>query len=165
MPLVVFDATLLATATAFAGSSYRAWPDIPPVTSNAESDCVGIIAGAHRHGGDFGLVVSRALLVQVEAVLGSAIGLRPRDIDAYLSALIEFSRRSGGRIVKDPPASGDQSPHLDAPLALASRNAAVVVAAHRDLLTLGPRWGPGRIPILGPREFSIRVDAVRRARS
>jgi len=164
MPLVVFDATLLATATAFAGSTYRAWPDIPPVTSNAESDCVGIIAGAHRHGGDFGLVVSRALLVQVDAALRSVIGLRQRDIDAYLVALMEFSRRSGGRIAEDPPTSGDLPPHLDTPLALASRNAALVVAAHRELLQLGSRWGPGRIPIVGPREFSIRVDAARRAR-
>lgn len=165
MPLVVFDATLLATATAFAGSSYRAWPDIPPVTSNAESDCLGIIASAHRHGHDFGLVVSPSLLAQVESVLRSAIGLRQRDIDAYLIALIEFSRRSGGRIVDGPPASRDRAPHLDVPLLLAHDMRAVVVAAHRELIRLGPYWGPERVPIVDPREFSIRVDAARRARA
>ena len=164
MPLVVLDATLLATATAFAGSSYRAWPDVPPVTSNPEADCVAVIAGAHRHGHDLGLVVSLQLLQQVSETLRVAIGLRDRDIDAYLTALVHFARRSGGRIVDDPPASHTLPAHLGVPLALGRTQRAVVVGAHPELRDLGPEWSTDRIPVLGAREFSIRADAARRAR-
>jgi len=169
VPLVVLDATLLATATAFAGSSYRSWPDVPPITSNAEADCVGVIAGSQRHsqrhGNDFGLVVSRRLLEQVATTLRTSVGLRERDIDAYLVALLHLTRRSGGAIVDDPAARDHLPAHLDVPLALGALRRAVVVGAHPALLRLAPWWGAERIPVLGAREFSIRADAARRARS
>jgi hypothetical protein len=165
VPLVVLDATLLATATAFAGSSYRAWPDVPPITSNPEADCVAVIAGAQRHGKDFGLVVSEALLRQVAATLRTAVGLRERDIDAYLVALLHFVRRSGGRIAADPSPRGALPSHLEVPLELARAHHAVVVAGHPELRDLGPEWSADRIPVLGAREFSVRADAARRARS
>jgi hypothetical protein len=164
MSLVVMDATLLVAATSFAGSSYRAWPDIPPVTSNAESDCLGIVANSQRHGHDFGLVVSPPLLTQVESTLRTSIGLRQRDIDAYLIALIEFARRSGGEIVDLEASKIFGAPHLNVPLSLASERRTIIVAGHRELLALGPQWGPRDIPIISPREFSVRVDASRRAR-
>lgn len=164
--LVVLDATLLVDATAFAGSSYRAWPDIPPITSNPEADCVGAIASSERHEQDVGLVLDRPLLTQVDRTLETAVGLRRRDIDAYLLALLELTRRSGGRILDDSPSRTALPPHLDAPLSLAMQAHAVVVAAHRDLRRLGPAWvsGDHSVPLLGPREFSVRVDAARRAR-
>lgn len=167
MPLVVLDATLLATATAFAGSSYRSWPDIPPTTSNPEADCISVIASSPRHGNDFGLVVSERLLRQVADTLRASVGLRPRDIDDYLLALLHFSRRSGGEIVEDRPSSTMLPAHLDIPLSLAQQKQAVLVAAHPDLRALqnrGPEWGPDRIALIGPREFSVRADAARRAR-
>jgi len=173
VPLVVLDATLLATATAFAGSSYRSWPDVPPITSNAEADCVSVIAGSQRHsqrhGNDFGLVVSRRLLEQVATTLRTSVGLREHDTDAYLIALLQLTRRSGGAILDDPAArdaARDHLPaHLDVPLALGALRHAVVVSAHPALLLRAPWLGAERIPVLGAREFSIRADAARRARS
>jgi len=162
--LVVLDATLLVDATAFAGSGYRAWPEIPPITSNPEADCIGAIAGSERHGQDLGLVVDRQLLEQVDRTLETAIGLRRRDIDTYLVTLLEFARRSGGRVVDALPSRTSLPPHLDVPLSLAQHRRTIVVAAHPDLRRLGPSWGPDAVPILGPREFSVRVDAARRAR-
>ena len=168
MPLVVLDATLLVSATAFAGPTYRTWPDIPPVTSNPEADCIGILAGADRHGHDLGLVVSPALLRQVDGALTTVIGLRRRDVDTYLLALLGFARLSGGQVVDDPPSATALAPHLDVPLTLAQDRGAVLVAGHPALRGLGPAWGteggPAGVPILGPREFSVRADAARRAR-
>jgi len=164
VPLVVLDATLLAAATAFAGSSYRAWPDVPPITSNPEADCIGVVAGAHRHGGDLGLVVSPDLLRQVADALRTSVGLRERDVDAYLVALLRIARSSGGEIADDPPARDGLPAHLEVPLALGAARRAIVVAAHPALVALGPEWGPERVPVLGAREFSVRADAARRAR-
>jgi len=164
VPLVVLDPTLLVAATTFAGSSYRSWPDAPPITSNAEADCVSVVATAERHGRDFGLVVSAALLRQVEGTLRAAIGLRQRDVDAYLLALLHFARRSGGAVMDDPAPATALPPHLDVPISLAQRSGAILVGAHPDLRAHGLRWGGTGPVLLGAREFSVRADASRRAR-
>lgn len=164
MPRVVYDAQLLVAATTFAGATYQSWPEVPPYTSNPEADCIGIVASAPRHGADFGLVLSHALLTQVQAVLADAIGLGQRDIDDYIGALLTFARTSGGAIAPDPPLPGASPPHVEVPRELAVRADNVVVAAHPELLGLGPRWGPAQTVVLPPREFATKVDAVRRAR-
>lgn len=164
MPLVVYDAQLLVAATAFAGATYQSWPDVPPYTSNPEADCIGIVASSPRHGTDVGLVLSHGLLTQVQAVLVDDIGLAQRDIDEYIGAMITFARASGGSIVPDPPLPGTNPPHVEVPLELAGRAGNMVVAAHPDLVKLGPRWGPQRTFVLRPRDFTEKVDAARRAR-
>ncbi|QBI19667.1 hypothetical protein ER308_08965 [Egibacter rhizosphaerae] len=164
MPLVVYDAQLLAAATAFAGATYQSWPDVPPYTSNPEADCIGIVSSSPRHGTDFGLVLSRGLLTQVQAVLADDVGLAQRDIDEYIFALLTFARASGGSIVADPPLPATNPPHVEVPLELASRAGNMLVAAHPDLVKLGPRWGPQRTFVLRPRDFTEKVDAARRTR-
>jgi hypothetical protein len=164
VPLVVYDAQLLAAATAFAGATYQSWPDVPPYTSNPEADCIGIVASSPRHGADVGLVLSHGLLTQVQAVLAGDVGLAQRDINDYIGALLNFARASGGAIVADPPLPEANPPHVEVPLELAVRAGNLLVAAHPDLVKLGPRWGPQRTFVLGPREFTERVDAARRAR-
>ena len=164
MPLVVYDAQLLAAATVFAGATYQSWPEVPPYTSNPEADCIGIVASSARHGADFGLVLSRDLLTQVQAVLAGDVGLAQRDINEYVGALLGFARAGGGAVVADPPLPQASPPHVEVPLELAVRAGNLVVAAHPDLVKLGPRWGPQRTFVLRPREFTQRVDAVRRAR-
>jgi hypothetical protein len=164
VPLVVYDAQLLAAATAFAGATYLSWPEVPPYTSNPEADCVGIVASAAEHGIDFGLVLSHGLLTQVQAVLADDVGLAQRDINEYLVALLTFARASGGGIVSDAPLPRASPPHIEVPLELAVRAGNLVVAAHPDLVKLGPRWGPRRTFVLQPRDFAEKVDAARRAR-
>lgn len=164
MPRVAFDAELLVAATAFAGATYQSWPEVPPYTSNPEADCLGIVASASRYGADFGLVLCHGLLTQVHAVLADDIGLAQRDVDDYILALLTFARVSGGAIVPDPPLPGAHPPHVELPLELAVRADNMVVAAHPDLVRLGPRWGSVRTVVLPPREFARRVDAARRAR-
>lgn len=164
MPLVVYDALLLAAATAFAGATYQSWPEVPPYTSNPEADCIGILASSPRHGTDFGLVLSHGLLTQVQAVLADNVGLAQPDIDEYLVALLTFSREGGGGVVADPPLPGVSPPHVELPLELACRAGNLVVAAHPDLVRLGPRWGPRRTLVLRPRDFTQKVDAARRGR-
>ena len=164
MPLVVYDAQLLTAATAFAGATYQSWPDVPPYSSNPEADCIGIVASSPRYDTDVGLVLSHGLLTQVHAVLADDVGLAQRDIDEYLRALLTFAREGGGGIVSDPPLPGTHPPHVEMPLELAVRSGNMVVAAHPDLLELGPRWGPHRTFVLPPRDFTRKVDAARRAR-
>ena len=164
MPLVVYDAQLLTAATAFAGATYQLWPEVPPYTSNAEADCIGIVASSPRHGADFGLVLSHGLLTQVQAVLADDIGLAQRDIDECILSLLNFARAGGGGIVPDPPLPEASPPHVEVPLELAVRAGNMVVAAHPDLVKLRPRWGPQRTFVLRPRDFTEKVDAARRAR-
>lgn len=164
MPLVVYDAQLLVAATAFAGATYQSWPEVPPYTSNPEADCIGIVASAPAHSGDVGLVLSHGLLTQVQAVLADDVGLAQRDIDEYILALITFARASGGGIVSDAPLSGANPPHVEVPLEVAARAGNLVVAAHPDLVKLGPRWSPRRTFVLEPRDFTEKVDAARRSR-
>jgi hypothetical protein len=164
VPLVVYDAQLLAAATAFAGATYQSWPEVPPYTSNPEADCIGIVASSARHGADFGLVLSHGLLTQVQAVLAGDVGLAQRDVDEYIVALLTFAHAGGGAIVPDPPLPGINPPHVEVPLELAVRAGNMVVAAHPDLVQLGPRWGPQRTFVLQPRDFTEKVDAARRAR-
>lgn len=160
---VVYDAQLLAAATAFAGATYQSWPEVPPFTSNPEADCVGIAASSTRHGSDIGLVLSHALLAQVQAVLADDVGLAQRDIDEYIVALLTFARAGGGGIVPDRSLPGVNPAHVEVPLELAVRTGNMVIAAHPDLTKLGPRWGPHRTVVLAPRDFARMVDARRRA--
>lgn len=164
MPLVVYDAQLLAAATAFAGATYQSWPEVPPCTSNPEADCVGILASSPRYGADFGLVLSHGLLTQVQAVLADDVGLAQRDIDEYIVALLTFAQAGGGRVVPDPPFPGPNPAHVELPLELAVRTGNLVVAAHPDLARLGPRWGPKQTFVLRLRDFTEKVDAARRTR-
>lgn len=164
MPLVVYDAQLLVAATAFAGATYQSWPEVPPYTSNPEADCIGIAASSSRYGTDVGLVLSRGLLSQVQVVLAEDIGLAQRDINEYILALLRFARAGGGAVVPDPPLPNASPSHVELPLELAVRAGNMVVAAHPDLVKLGPRWGPQRTFVLRPRDFTEKVDAARRSR-
>lgn len=84
-------------------------------------------------------------------------------MDEYILALLTFPRASGGGVIADPPLPGASPKHEEVPLELAARAGNLVVAAHPDLLKLGPRWGPRRISVVRPRDFTVKVDAVRRA--
>lgn len=159
---VVYDAQLLVAATTFAGASWLDWPDVPPVTNNPEQDCLAIVGSAPRYN-DVSLIVSHGLLTQVQAVLAEDVGLLQRAIDDYLTAVLELANASGGGVDTDAAASDTgHAPHVAVPLELA-RKGRLLVAQHRDLQRLGPFWGPDRIPILGARDFSTRVDASRRS--
>lgn len=164
MPAVVFDAPLLIDATGYAGSTWLDWPNVPPVSSNPEADCLGVIASAPRWGQDFSLVVSHDVLHQIAAGLKTGPGLLQRDIDEYLTAVITLARDSGGGSVNDPPNPPVQfDPLLSTPLGLAQSPRRIVVAAYPALQALGPLWGPDDVPILSPKDFARRVDMARRA--
>lgn len=162
---VVYDAELLVAATSFAGSSWLEWPAVPPVTNNAEQDCLGVIASSALYGPDFSLVVSHDLLKQVEVALRDGVGLRPNDISDYLVAVLALTAQSGGSVAADPqaPTTG-AGPAVDVALRLAASPRRLLVAANPKLQKLGPRWGPDDVPILSPRDFTLRADASRHGR-
>lgn len=160
---VVFDAQLLIGATAYAGSTWLDWPRIPPITSNAEADCLGAIASSPHFGEDVSLLISDDLLLQVVIGLREEVGLTPSDIRDYAAAVLALMRASGGTKVADPARRPQEHPdRLATPLALADRFGAMVVAADRELVKMGPRWGPDAIPIVSPDWFRRRVDTRRR---
>lgn len=135
---VVYDAELLVAATSFAGSSWLEWPAVPPVTHNAEQDCLGVIASSVLYDRDFSLVVSHELLKQVEVALREAVGLRASDISDFLVAVLALTSRSGGVVVADPqsPATG-AGPAVDVPLRLATSTRRLL-AAHDDVCLTRP---------------------------
>lgn len=160
---VVYDESLLVAATAFAGAAWSQWPEVPPFTRHPEQDALGIVASSPRYGRDVSLVLSRELLYRVAATLATEVELAQRDIDEYLIALMSLARESGGGI-EDPPAgptSGNPA-HVESALQLARNSPAgtLLVAAHPDVLKLGPLWA-SEVRILPASEFARRVDAAR----
>lgn len=151
MIYVVFDATLLISATSFAGATYLDWPRVPPVTGNAEQDAMGVIASSPQFGQDFRLVVNDDILAGVLTGLTEVVGLRPHDARDYIQAVVDLSRMSGGGRVD--VAAND-------PKLLAQSFGAVLVAASSDLLSHRPHWHG--VPVIDADTFAGRADAARR---
>lgn len=162
---VVYDTHLLVHATAFAGSTWGEWPSIPPITSNPEADCLGVVASSPQFGHDVALLLTDPLLAQVATGLLAGVGLRPDDVRDYLRALIRLARHSGGgRVATASELHTGHPDHVEVPLATAAAYDAVVVAAAPELHELGPEWGADDVPVLSASVFRTRVDAARRAR-
>lgn len=161
---VVFDASVLVEATAFAGATWLDWPAVPPVSGNFCQDALGVIASSAMYELDWALVVSRTLIKQTGDTLAHQIGLQPRDIAEYLRAVAQLARASGGGVLDDPaPTVTGHGADISNPLDLALAGPRLMVTANTTLARLGPLWGAERQPIMDVRLFVERVDAARRA--
>jgi putative PIN family toxin of toxin-antitoxin system len=117
---------------------------------------------------EFSLWLSPHVLTNIERVLESPASeggfeWEPQFIEEYLEVLVEISKGSNGGVVDPAEAVTDCPDYEDnriLELALACQ-AAIIVSNERDLLHMSQWRG---IPVLSPRAFAARVDAVRRAR-
>jgi putative PIN family toxin of toxin-antitoxin system len=107
-------------------------------------------------GGEFELVVSEALLAELERAL-TYPKLRHRisvDDGARFVSLL----REAGLVATDPPAPPRRSPDPgdDYLLALAESERSLVVSGDRHLLGLA-----GELPVRAPREFLVELETAR----
>lgn len=155
---VVYDVNVLVTAVAAGNSPFRSWQSPPPVSGNPSADCVGIIVDA----AEFSLWLSPHILSNVERVLTELLKWEPSPAEAYAQTLIAAAEHSGGALVSDVPRTVHDCPdHEDNfILDLAGEvGAMVVVSNDTDLLSMSPWRGT---PIIGPKAFAAKVDAMRR---
>lgn len=155
---VVYDVNLLVTAVASGNSPFRSWPSPPPVSGNPSADCVGIIADA----AEFSLWLSPHIMSNVERVLTDLLKWEPPQASAYTETLIAAADHSGGGLIDDVPRTVHDCPDHGDNLILdlaAEAGALIVVSNDTDLLAMSPWRGT---PILDPKAFAAKVDAMRR---
>lgn len=157
---VVFDVNLLVGAVAGGNSPFRSWPSPPPVSDNPFADCLGIVNDAR----EFSLWLSEHVLVNVVRVLTHPDGYawELAVAEEYAALLVELAEASGGSVLEPEVRVTDCSDYEDnriLELALAA-NVDLIVSDDEHLTSMSPWRG---IPIIRPREFASRVDAVRRA--
>ncbi|MGB6453018.1 MAG: hypothetical protein WBH47_00880 [Streptosporangiaceae bacterium] len=155
---VVYDVNVLVTALAGGNSPFRSWPSPLPVSGNPSADCVGIIVDA----AEFSLWLSPHIMINIDRVLTDLLKWERTEADAYLGALLSAAEHSGGRIVTDIPRTVHDCPDHEGNLILdlaAEVGALIVVSNDTDLLSMSPWRGT---PIIEPRTFAAKVDAMRR---
>jgi predicted nucleic acid-binding protein len=157
---VVLDVNVLIDAVVHGNSPFTVWPNIPPVSDNPAADCLGVVNDAR----EFTLWLSEHILENTVRVLCDAedsFGWEPAEAEEYVEVLVEIAQASGGDVATPSQALNDCSDYEDnRVLELALEvDAALIVSSDHHLLEMSP-WR-GR-PILSPREFAGRVDAVRR---
>ncbi len=156
---VVFDVQILVNAPLLRSSAFRSWPSPPPVSGNPAADCIGIVNDA----AEFGLWLSPHVLRNTHRVLTEAYHWAAEVAESYVATLVEIALASGGQVV-EPDVTVSDCPDFEdnriLELALAA-NAALVVSNDTDLLAISPWKG---IPVVTARDFTQRVDAMRRAR-
>ena len=155
---VVYDVNLLVTAVASGNSPFRSWPSPPPVSGTPSADCVGIVVDA----AEFSLWLSPHILTNVERVLTELFKWEQTQANAYLETLLSAADHSGGGLVADVPRTVHDCPdHEDNQILdlAAEVGALIVVSNDTDLLSMSPWRGT---PIIEPRAFAGKVDAMRR---
>ena len=155
---VVFDVNVLVQAVLSGRSQFSSWPVLPPTTANPAADCVGVVNDCR----EFALWASPHILDNTRRVLLSA-GLSQDLVETYIAILGEIAVASGGDVIVPDRTVHDCPDHEDnLILDLAAEvGALIVVSDDTDLTAMSP-WRA--TPILRPREFATRVDAMRRAR-
>jgi predicted nucleic acid-binding protein len=155
---VVYDVNLLVTAVASGNSPFRSWPSPPPVSGNPSADSVGIIVDA----AEFSLWLSPHILANVERVLAELFKWEHTQVDAYAQILVVAAEHSGGGLIADVPRIVHDCPDHEDNLILdlaAEVGALIVVSNDTDLIAMSPWRGT---PILEPKAFAAKVDAMRR---
>lgn len=156
---VVFDVNVVVGAALGGMSPFRSWPAVPPTTANPFADCMGIIVDAR----EFALFVSPHIVDNTRRVLANVFKWEEVSIDQFVGVLARTVIGSGGDVV-DPPrqvhdcADFEDNHILDL---AAEVGALLVVSDDVDLTSMSPWRGT---PILRPREFTTRVDGMRRHR-
>ena len=154
---VIFDVNVFIQAVLGGHSSFSTWPTLPPTSENAAADCIGVA----NDGREFALWLSPHLLTNTARVLKAA-GVNDSEVEEYVAVLAELAESSGGATVNPPRTVHDCPDHEDnLVLDLAAVvGALLIVSDDTDLTSMSPWRGT---PILRPRQFASRVDAMRRA--
>ncbi len=163
----MFDVNVLIDAVVWRDdNSFEAWPSPPPVSRNPAADCVGIINDAV----EFGLWLSPHILDNVDRVLstGETDGgyeWAPTRVEEYLEVLVDMAEGSGGGVVDPDFVITDCPDYEDNRILEAAwaSQSVLIVANDKDLVEMSPNPWRGT-PIIRPREFVGRVDAMRRSR-
>jgi predicted nucleic acid-binding protein len=159
---VTFDVNVLVGAVARGNASFWSWPSPPPTGADPAAECVGIINDAE----EFALWLSPHILTNLARVLADAtsgFGWPPSRVEEYVGVLVDMAAASGGGLIEpsehvvDCVADWEDNRVLE--LALAS-NSLLIVSSDRHLLEMSPWRG---IPVIHPRDFVGRVDAMRRS--
>jgi len=139
-------------------STFESWPSPPPVSPNPAADALGVMNDAK----EFALCVSTHILAGVAHVLDEKYQWERARIGSYLRQLREIAEKSGGRI-EDPPMSVADSEDWEDNRILELADvvgALLIVSDDAGLQGMSPWRG---IPIMAPKTFAGRVDAMRRA--
>jgi predicted nucleic acid-binding protein len=157
---VTLDINVLVRAVVEGNTIFWSWPSPPPTGPYSAAECVGIVNDAQ----EFSLWLSPHVVGNVIRVLTDPRGYQwPADrAEEYAGVLIEIVRASGGQVVDPGIRVADCQDHEDnriLELALAG-NASLIVSSDVHLLEMSLWRG---IPIIRPKEFVGRVDAMRRA--
>jgi predicted nucleic acid-binding protein len=157
---VTFDVNVLVDAVVEGNTTFTSRPSPPPAGPYPAAECVGIINDAQ----EFSLWLSPHILVNVLRVLTDPVGYRwPVELaEEYAAILTELVHASGGQVLESQVRVSDCPDYEDnriLELALAS-GSVLIVSSDTHLLQMSPWRG---IPIIRPREFAARVDAIRRA--
>ncbi|HZM78097.1 MAG TPA: PIN domain-containing protein [Candidatus Limnocylindrales bacterium] len=124
---------------------------------NPAADCVGVINDAD----EFALWLSPYVLENTIRVLCDHADWSKEDAEAYAKILMRLAEHSGGGTLVPPRTVHDCQDFEDnLVLDLAVETGAfLIVSEDSDLTSMSPWRGT---PILRPREFAARVDAMRR---
>jgi predicted nucleic acid-binding protein len=156
--VVVFDINVLVTAGASGNSPFRSWPSPPPVPGNPSADCLGIIVDA----AEFALWLSPHILVNIDRILTELFKWEAAQSAQYLEVVVSAAEHSGGGLIAEVPRtvreSADHEDNLTLDLA-AEVGAFIIVSNDTDLLAMSSWTGT---PIVEPRAFASKVDAMRR---
>ena len=154
---VIFDVNVLVMAVVIGNSPFGSWPSPPPTSGNPAADSLGVINDAE----EFALWLSPHILDNTGRVLAKNYGWPDTDVDRYLNLLMRLAEHSGGATV-DPPATvkdchdWEDNRILDLVVEV---GAYMLVSEDTDLTAMSPWRG---VPILRPRQFADRIDAMRR---
>ncbi len=158
---VVFDVNVLAGAVVAGRSDFESWPSPPPTSDNPFADCLDIANDAR----EFSLWLSEHILHNVVDVLtdpNNGFGWEIEMAEEYVDILWDINEASGGGVAEPRERVNDCSDYEDnriLELALEC-DADLIVSDDEHLVVMSP-WR-GR-PIVRPREFAARTDAMRRA--
>jgi predicted nucleic acid-binding protein len=155
---VVYDINVLVTAAASGNSPFRSWPSPPPVSGNPSADCLGIIVDA----AEFALWLSAHITANVDRILSELFKWAQPEIDIYLETVIRAAEHSGGGVLDEVPRTVHECPDHEDNLILdlaAEVGALIMVSNDTDLLSMSPWRGT---PIMEPKAFAAKVDAMRR---
>lgn len=156
---VVFDVNVLVNAMIGKDSSYPLLASLPPMSSNASSDCLSLIFDAE----EFALFASPHILANTLRVLVQKANVSEAAAVSYIDSITEMVGWSGGAIVEPPRKVFDVNDFednviLDLVLAVDAR---ILVTEDTDLTELNP-WN-GRL-LLRPRKFVEQAIQARRTR-
>jgi predicted nucleic acid-binding protein len=157
---VVVDVNVLVGAVAGGRSDFESWPSPPPTSDNPLADCLGIVNDAK----EFALCLSDYILETVVHVLTDdefGFAWEADMAEEYVDVLWDVAEASGGGVFEPQHSVHDCVDHegdriLEAAL---DSEAQLIVSDDHHLLDMNP-WR--HIPIIAPREFAGRTDAMRR---